>query len=132
MFLGGHLALLLVYLVAGGPLRGLAGTLVVLALLGLFYASTDGVLAAMASQATPEQTRGTGIAAVQTVVVVARFASSLLFGGIWVVIGRGPALFAAAGALAVMLTAATWLLWPTIRPPGGTGAPAQREPVSAS
>ena len=115
VFLAGHLALLLVYLVAGGPWHGVAATLLVLALLGTYYAATDGVLAAIASQLTSADARGTGIAAVQTVVVIARFASSLLFGAIWVAVGRGPALLIASGALAVALSLATWLFWPSLR-----------------
>ncbi len=78
VFLGGHVALLLVYL-AAGSLHGLAATLLVLALLGTFYAATDGVLAAAASQVLTPEARGTGIAAVQTVAGRARFASSLVF-----------------------------------------------------
>jgi MFS family permease len=115
VFLAGHVALLLVYLVVGGPLGGLAGTLLALALLGTFYASTDGVLAAIAGGLSSEQTRGTGIAAAQTVVAVARFASSLLFGSFWMLAGRAEALLIAGLALLVAIGASAWLLWPALR-----------------
>jgi MFS family permease len=115
VFLGGHVALLLVYLVAGGPLGGLAGTLLALALLGTYYASTDGVLAAIAGGLSSEQTRGTGIAATQTVVAVARFIASLLFGSVWMLVGRSDALLLAGLALLLAIGASGWLLWPSLR-----------------
>lgn len=118
VFLAGHAALLLVYLVVGGPLPGLATTLLALALLGTYYAATDGVLAAIAGGLSSPETRGTGIAAAQTVVAVARFASSLLFGTFWMAVGRSPALVIAAAALLLAIGSATWLLWPSLRAHG--------------
>lgn len=115
VFLGGHVALLLVYLVTGGPLTGVAGTLLVLALLGTFYAATDGVLAAIAGGLSEPETRATGIAAAQTVVAVARFASSVLFGAFWLSFGRAGALLLAALALLLAIAASSWLLWPSVR-----------------
>ncbi len=126
VFLGGHVVLLLVYLVAGGPLGGVAGTLLALALLGTYYAGTDGVLAAIAGGLSGEETKGTGIAALQTVVAVARFASSVLFGSFWMLVGRGPALLVAAGALAAAIALSAWLLWPALRSPRA-GAPSPEE-----
>lgn len=123
VFLGGHVVLLLVYLVAGGPLGGLAGTLLALALLGTYYAATDGVLAAIAGGLAGEETKGTGIAAVQTVVAVARFASSVLFGSFWMLVGRGPALLVAATALVAAIALSAWLLWPALRSPGAGSQP---------
>lgn len=112
VFLGGHVALMLVYVVTGGPLTGLAGTLLALALLGTYYAATDGVLAAIAGGLGSPATRGTAIAAAQTVVAVCRFASSLLFGAFWVLVGRGEALGLAALALLLAVCASAWLLRP--------------------
>jgi MFS family permease len=109
VFVGGHVALLAVYLVALAPVGGVGPTLLALGLLGLFYAATDGVLAALVSQIVPASARGSGIAAAQTVVVAARFASSLTFGALWTVMGRAPALGVVAVALAVALPAAVWL-----------------------
>jgi MFS family permease len=117
VFLAGHAALLLVYLVVGGPLGGLAGTLLALALLGTYYASTDGVLAAISGGLSAERTRGTGIAAAQTVVAVARFASSLLFGSVWMLLGRSEALLLAGLALLLAIGGSAWLLWPSLRAP---------------
>jgi MFS family permease len=110
VFLGGHLALLGVYLVAVGPVGGLGATLVALLLLGTFYASTDGVLSALVSPLVPDDVRGSGIAAAQTVVVLARFASSLWFGAVWYLFGRGHALVLAGGLLVVAVAVSVWLL----------------------
>ncbi|NMO57802.1 MFS transporter [Actinoplanes sp. TBRC 11911] len=110
VFLGGHVALLLAYLAAGGPFSGVAGTVVVLTLLGTYYASTDGVLSALVSRLVSDEARGSGIAAAQTVVAVARFVSALAFGSLWVLIGRGDALLLVAGLLACALPVAWWLL----------------------
>src|SRR6185436_16350160 len=63
VLVGGHVALLAVYLVASLPHGGLAATIVALLLLGTFYASTDGVLAALVSRLVPAEARGSGLAA---------------------------------------------------------------------
>ena len=106
----GHVALVAGYLLAARPSGGLASTLAVLALLGTFYAATDGVLPALISRLVPAETRGSGIAAAQTVVALARFAASLGFGVLWQLTGRGTALLLVAAALAAAIPAAAWLL----------------------
>jgi MFS family permease len=110
VLIGGHVALLVAYLFAAAPIGGWAWTLASLLLLGTFYAASDGVLAALVSKLVPADARGTGIASAQTVVVLARFASSLLFGALWVGLGRQPALLVVAGALAVAIPVAGRLL----------------------
>ena len=117
MFLAGHVALLGAYLAAGALTGGLAATVGALVLFGAFYAATDGVLPALVSRLVPEVARGTGIAAAQTVVVVARFASSLGFGVLAMNLGTAHALLWLAPALAVALPAAAWLLRPTLPRP---------------
>lgn len=116
VMVGGHLLLLCAYLAAAGPVGGLAGTVACLLFLGAFYAATDGVLSALASTLVPTEVRASGIATVQTVVATARFASSLGFGLLWVWLGRGPALYALAAALAVSVPLAWWLLRGVERP----------------
>jgi MFS family permease len=110
VLIGGHVALLAVYLFAGGPVTGAVSTVVALLLLGTFYAATDGVLPALVSRLVSAQARGSGIAAAQTVVAVARFASSLMFGSLWVTVGRGPGLLLVGAALAAAIPLAAWLL----------------------
>ncbi|MFJ3725507.1 MFS transporter [Streptomyces sp. NPDC090045] len=106
VFLGGHVLLLgaclllLAPVPAGAPL--VAG---VLALLGLFYAATDGVLMAAAGPLLPAGLRTTGLAVLQTAQALARFAGSLLFGAAWTLWGPGQALGLAAGGLLLSLTA---------------------------
>ena len=83
VLLAGHIALIGAYAFAlssgAAPVR-VVGTL---ALLGTFYACTDGVLSALAAGVVKTSSRASGIAAAQTVVAVARFASALAFGALW-------------------------------------------------
>ena len=99
MFLGGQVLLLVAYVCAGGPLDG-ASSIACLVFLGAYYAATDGVLAAMASKVSPLPIRTSGIATAQTAVALARFASSLGFGLLWVRLGRTDALWVVTGLLA--------------------------------
>jgi MFS family permease len=117
VFVAGHVALLLGYLAAALPTAGTGWTVATLLLLGVFYAATDGVLSALVSRLMPAGTRGTGLAAAQTVVVLARFASSVAFGGLWALVGPRAALLLAAAVLAAAIPAAGWLLRGT---PAGT------------
>ena len=110
VLVGGHLLLVGAYLCAAGPVGGLGATLLCLFLLGTFYASTDGVLAALTSTLVPPEVRASGIATTQTVVAAARFASSVGFGSLWLWLGRGPAVYAVAAALVVAVPLAWWLL----------------------
>ena len=108
VFLAGHLGLLAAYACAG--FGGLPATLVCLLTLGAFYAATDGVLAAMMGSLVPARIRATGIAAAQTAVAVGRLVASSAFGVLWYTLGPETALWTAAGALAVVLPIAVWLL----------------------
>ncbi|NQX27489.1 MFS transporter [Microbacteriaceae bacterium VKM Ac-2854] len=110
LFLAGHVALLAVYLVAAGAPSGLWSTLLCLALLGAFYAATDGVLAAIAGTAVSTALRSSGIAAAQTVVAVARLLASVGFGVLWYAWGREAAMITVAAALVVGLVTAAALL----------------------
>jgi len=108
VLVGGHVALAAGYLVAALPIGG-ASTVVVLLLVGTFYAATDGVLPALVSRLVSPEAKGSGIAAAQTVVALARFVSAISFGGLWVLIGPGSALMLVAGLLVAALPVA-WLL----------------------
>ncbi|MET8350567.1 MFS transporter [Micromonospora sp. NPDC005206] len=116
VFVGGHLALLVAYLVAAAPLGGLGVTATALVLLGAFYAATDGVLAALVSRRVTSDVRGSGIATAQTVVVIARFAGALAFGSLWQLLGRQAALCLLAGLLMMGVVMAAWLLSGQDRP----------------
>lgn len=126
VFLGGHLALLAGYLVVAGPSVGIWSVLLALVLLGTYYAATDGILPALVSPLVPDEIRGTGIAAAQTVVVVARAASSVAFGAAWDLFGRGASLVLMAGLLGLAVVVSACLLGmvaPTSRPAPGRSAP---------
>src|SRR5262249_14306102 len=101
VLIGGHAIPFLVYPSRAPPAIGPLWTVVTLVLLGTFYASTDGVLSALISPLVPASARGTGIAAAQTVQVLARFGSSVAFGGLWVAIGPRGGLLLVAGLLCV-------------------------------
>jgi MFS family permease len=110
VLVAGHVLLIGAYLCAVVPSGGVGLTLATLALLGAFYAATDGVLAALASALVPAPIRASGIATAQTVVAASRFASSLLFGALWTTLGRSPAVLVMAVALAVGVVGAWFLL----------------------
>ncbi|MFC7533530.1 MFS transporter [Actinoplanes sp. GCM10030250] len=110
VLVAGHGALLSAYLLAALPAGGIGLTLGVLLLLGVFYAATDGVLPALVSRLIPAEARGSGIAAAQTVVALARFASSLTFGLLWSLRGPTWSLWLFAGLLAVAIPAIGLLL----------------------
>jgi MFS family permease len=107
VFLGGHGALLCGYVALLGPGDGPLLFGAVLALHGAFYASTDGVLMALAGPALPAGLRTSGMALLQTGQAVARLVSSVLFGAVWTVWGPHTALVVAALVLATSLVLAT-------------------------
>jgi MFS family permease len=110
VFLGGQVLLLVAYVCAGGPMDGALVSIGCLVFLGAYYAATDGVLAAMASKVSPLPIRTSGIATAQTAVALARFASSLGFGLLWVRLGRTDALWLVTGLLACSIPFAAVLM----------------------
>ena len=83
VFVGGCLSLLAVYGVLLTDLDGLGMVGLSLALFGIYYAATDGVLAAMASALLPPDVRATGLSVVTTVSSLSRLVASIAFGAIW-------------------------------------------------
>jgi MFS family permease len=114
VFLIGHVALLATYVCAAIPVNGIGITLTCLALLGIFYAATDGVLSALVTQLMPPTGTARGIAAAQTVVALARLVASTGFGVLWFVAGRVDAMLIVAGLLTIGLPVVTALLWPLL------------------
>ena len=110
VFVGGHIALLACYLLAAAPFGGLWSTLGCLILLGGFYAATDGVLAALASQLTPPGKLATGIASAQTVVALSRMTAAAGFGVLWYAVGASTAMVAAGALLACAVVAVVFIL----------------------
>jgi MFS family permease len=91
-FVAGHLLLLVLYGVLISAGFGPAAPLICVALLGTYYAATDGVLAALASARLPVGRLGTGLGAVATATNLARALASLAFGYAWTRWGRETAL----------------------------------------
>ncbi|MGW0393459.1 MFS transporter [Streptomyces sp. NPDC003042] len=113
-FLHGHAALLGAYAVLLAPVAW-PTVVAVLVLLGIFYACTDGVLMALAGPVLPAHGRASGLAVLQTGQALARLVGAAGFGAAWTYWGQGPALWAAALALAGSLIAA-WRVLPASAP----------------
>ena len=109
VFVGGYVALLAVYGVLLLP-GATASALAALALLGTYYAATDGVLMALAGESLPEELRGSGMALVMTATSLARLAASVLFGLLWTMLGVQTALTVFAGGLALAVVVAAVLV----------------------
>ena len=103
VFVLGHGALLAAYACAALPVGGAVVTVACLVLLGVFYAATDGVLAALAAQFAPRDSTASGIAAAQTVVAIGRLLGATGFGVLWFAAGREAAVLIVAAALAVAI-----------------------------
>jgi MFS family permease len=114
VFTFGYAILLALYVIL---LSGASSDLLVPATLlglGIFYASTDGVLAALGSACVPEAVRGTGLAALGTATGLAQFGASIAFGALWWKAGAHTAFIVFAAGLAVALAATVFVL--LIRP----------------
>jgi MFS family permease len=109
VLLCGYILLGGVYATLLSGLHGLGFVILALALLGSYYAATDGVLMALGSAVVPDEMRGTGLAFLGTATNVAKLVSSLLFGLAWTVLGTSAAIaifgvgLAAAGILAAVV-----------------------------
>ncbi|MGW2520972.1 MFS transporter [Streptomyces sp. NPDC001617] len=112
IFLAGHGALLLAYALLLTAWHGPALPYAVLLLHGAFYAATDGVLMAVASDGVPEELRSSGLAVVQTGQALARFVCSLGFGAAWSMWGDRTALLASTAALALCAAVSSAFLRP--------------------
>ncbi|MEH0421070.1 MFS transporter [Streptomyces sp. B21-083] len=113
VFLAGHVSLLTGYALLLWAPATPALPFLVLALHGVFYAATDGVLPAALADVVPEQLRASGLAIVGTSQALARFCCSLAFGAAWTVWGDGPALAGSAIGLLCCAVVAGMVLRPT-------------------
>jgi MFS family permease len=95
LFLSGHLPIVLIYgLLVGRPTLSGTDVVVVVFLLGVYYAATDGVLAALAGGVLPREHTSTGQALVSTTWAVARLSAAAAFGAVWTYAGPSAALWA--------------------------------------
>jgi MFS family permease len=106
VLIGGYMMLLAVYCILMAPSIGAVSLIAVLALLGTYYAATDGVLMAMGSVHLPEALRGSGLALLGTATTITRLFASILFGALWTMLGIETAIaIFAAGLVVAMLVA---------------------------
>jgi MFS family permease len=106
VLIGGYVLLLAVYCVLMAPFAGMASLIVVLALLGTYYAATDGVLMAMGSMHVPEALRGSGLALLGTATSITRLLASIVFGALWTWLGVQTAIAVFAAGLVVAMALA--------------------------
>jgi predicted MFS family arabinose efflux permease len=106
----GHVLLLGVYAIL---LRGAVDAVLVgaaLVLFGLYYAATDGVLAAMVSAAVDEERRATALGILATGTSIGRLGGSVVFGLVWTVASNGVAVRGFAVGLVAALCGAVVVL----------------------
>lgn len=111
VLLGGYGLLLGVYGALLAPLDGPLLVALALALMGTFYAATDGVLAAFGSAIVPSAVRGSGLALLNTTSGVAKLLSSIAFGALWTLTSTDTAIavFGVALVLAMGLAALVFM-----------------------
>jgi len=102
-FIAGHLLLAGAYAALIFPVLGIATLPLCLALLGAYFAATDGVLAAMGSALLPADLRGSGLGLLTTTTNVGRLLASVAFGAAWTAFGLTAALAIFGCALAAAL-----------------------------
>ena len=102
VFIAGHVMIVVAYVLASAA-DGLAPAAAALALLGLYYAATDGVLPAATATLVAPEWRSTAISTLQTCVALGRSCAALVFGALWAATGPSVGLCVFAGGLAVVL-----------------------------
>ncbi len=109
VFVGGEVLLVGALLVVGSSSTGLATILAMLAMLGGYYAATDGVLMALISPLIPATLRTSGMGVVIGAVAIAHLIASVAFGAAWTALGPSAAvhLFTAGLVGMVVLGACT-------------------------
>jgi len=111
VFVGGHVAMLVLYgCLLLLPDEGVPVGVACLALLGLYYAGTDGVLVAMASAVLDRKVLTTGLAVLGTIVNLSRVFASLAFGAAWSSFGEE----AAVGAFGIGLVLSAGMAVPLL------------------
>jgi predicted MFS family arabinose efflux permease len=106
----GYVLLLICYTALLRPAGSTLEVAGYLALLGGYYAATDGVLMAMASVRLPEALRASGLALITTTTGLGRFGGSVLFAVVWTWQGSGTAIGLMLGGLVLATLAAVSLL----------------------
>jgi MFS family permease len=119
--IAGYLAMLALYVILGSGMPPMVVGVIAVILLGVFYAATDGVFAALASAVVPAERRAAGLAAVSTANDVGRMFASVMFGWLWSSGATADALQHFQIGLVVALCVVGILLWPMLRKESGSG-----------
>jgi MFS family permease len=109
VLVAGYGSLLGAYAVAGFSHDGGITVAACVALLGAYYAATDGVLPALVSEVVPAARRATGLAVVGTANDAGKVLAGVTFGWLWSRYGTGTAVgaFGAGLMVAMLVTAGT-------------------------
>ena len=83
-----------------------------IALLGAYYAATDGVMAAMVSATVEPELRTSGLSLLKTATSVSRLVSSVFFGLLWSVGGARTALWVFLFGVVVAIGASAFIVVP--------------------
>jgi MFS family permease len=110
IFLTGNALLIIIYLLLAMPGLGNRAAFAAIGFLGAYYASTDGVMAAMSSAVLKPELRASGLAILNTIVSIFRFFSSFLFGLLSVTGSANLAIIVFLAGMAMALVAVRWLL----------------------
>jgi MFS family permease len=106
VLLGGYAFLAAVYAALLSPMASPLLAPIALAMLGAYYAATDGVLAAMAASVLPASASGTGLSLIATATNLSRLAASVIFGLAWTRFGLAAATSWYLAALGIAIAAA--------------------------
>lgn len=111
VFIGGYILLVAMYVALfAAEHAGPAMLISCLAVLGLYYAATEGILMALASAAIPAERRTSGIAIVATGVGIGKLISSVAFGALWQAIGMRNSAIVFAAFMGIALIVSLLLL----------------------
>jgi MFS family permease len=104
VLIAGFAVLPLIYLgLMAGPFFGVFDVALVLAMMGLYYAATEGLLIAMGAALVAPEVRTSGLALVGTAIGIGKMGSSVLFGAIWGAGGSDAAMLTFCVAMVVVL-----------------------------
>ncbi|MEO8681309.1 MAG: MFS transporter [Vicinamibacterales bacterium] len=127
VLLGGHVLLAIVYATLLVPQTSTILALVSLALLGAYYAATDGVLTAMAAAVLAPATTGTGLSLLATATNVSKLVASVVFGLMWTRVGIASATGTYLAGLTLAVVGAAVLLTRTSSLPLSPDSRTRRE-----
>jgi MFS family permease len=109
-FMLGYVVLAAAYLLLLAPAFGALQALLVVTLLGIYYAMTDGVLMALASTVIPSGARASGLGIIATASSLGRLIASVVFGTVWTLSSIETATATFAGLLIVAIAISALLV----------------------